>query len=229
SVWLMKDVSVLTDRNQKSAIRLLMGRTKPIDEMQYDRPGEITGEWMPEYRLERAPIAVKNPMRCRHVALISNPLPPGELTRVLQCFDVRSWKHQHIMPSCALSSSVAFVIVCVWRLPPDSRTSCHHRPAPQLAHVSHSPITLPRRGVTHMINKALLNLAWKTVRKAVRWTPLLHSEYLDSVVGARVFLKAESLQIGGSFKMRGAYFRVSRLSRQQRKRGVVAFSSGNFA
>ncbi|MBV8975480.1 MAG: threonine/serine dehydratase [Sinobacteraceae bacterium] len=80
-----------------------------------------------------------------------------------------------------------------------------------------------------MIDKALLNLAWKTVRKAVRWTPLLHSEYLDSVVGARIFLKAESLQIGGSFKMRGAYFRVSRLSRQQRQRGVVAFSSGNFA
>ncbi len=80
-----------------------------------------------------------------------------------------------------------------------------------------------------MIDKALLNLAWKTVREAVRWTPLLHSEYLDSVVGARVFLKAESLQIGGSFKMRGAYFRVSRLSAQQRQRGVVAFSSGNFA
>ena len=80
-----------------------------------------------------------------------------------------------------------------------------------------------------MIDKALLNLAWRTVRKAVRWTPLLHSDYLDSLVGARIFLKAESLQIGGSFKMRGAYFRVSRLSRQQRQRGVVAFSSGNFA
>jgi threonine dehydratase len=80
-----------------------------------------------------------------------------------------------------------------------------------------------------MIDKALLNLAWRTVRKAVRWTPLLHSDYLDSLTGARIFLKAESLQIGGSFKMRGAYFRVSRLSRRQRQRGVVAFSSGNFA
>ena len=80
-----------------------------------------------------------------------------------------------------------------------------------------------------MIDKALLDLAWDTVRGAVRWTPLLHSDYLDSVLGARVFLKAESLQIGGSFKMRGAYFRVSRLSPQQRSRGVVAFSSGNFA
>ena len=80
-----------------------------------------------------------------------------------------------------------------------------------------------------MIDKALLEQAWETVRGAVRWTPLLHSDYLDSVVGARVFLKAESLQIGGSFKMRGALFRVSRLSAEQRGRGVVAFSSGNFA
>ena len=80
-----------------------------------------------------------------------------------------------------------------------------------------------------MIDRTLLELAWKTVRGAVRWTPLLHSDYLDSLIGARVFLKAESLQIGGSFKMRGAYFRVSRLSEEQRSRGVVAFSSGNFA
>ncbi|HUA88454.1 MAG TPA: threonine/serine dehydratase [Steroidobacteraceae bacterium] len=80
-----------------------------------------------------------------------------------------------------------------------------------------------------MIDKPLLELAWRTVRKAVRWTPLLHSDYLDALIGARVYLKAESLQIGGSFKMRGAFFRVSRLSRAQRRRGVVAFSSGNFA
>ena len=83
--------------------------------------------------------------------------------------------------------------------------------------------------MTAVIDRTLLDQAWQTVRGAVRWTPLLHSDYLDSVVGARVFLKAESLQIGGSFKMRGAYFRVSRLSEQQRSRGVVAFSSGNFA
>lgn len=80
-----------------------------------------------------------------------------------------------------------------------------------------------------MIDKALLDEAWETVREAVRWTPLLHSDYLDSLIGARVYLKAESLQIGGSFKMRGAYFRVSCLSQEQRSRGVVAFSSGNFA
>jgi threonine dehydratase len=80
-----------------------------------------------------------------------------------------------------------------------------------------------------MIDKALLDAAWDTVRGVVRWTPLLRSDYVDTLIGARVYLKAESLQLAGSFKMRGACFRVSRLSRDERERGVVAFSSGNFA
>jgi threonine dehydratase len=79
------------------------------------------------------------------------------------------------------------------------------------------------------IAKPLLEAAWQAVRPVVRWTPLLRSDYVDSLVGARVFLKAESLQLAGSFKMRGACFRVSRLSADERGRGVVAFSSGNFA
>jgi threonine dehydratase len=83
--------------------------------------------------------------------------------------------------------------------------------------------------VTPTIDRPLLDAAWETVRAVVRWTPLLRSDYVDSLVGARVYLKAESLQLAGSFKMRGACFRVSRLSEAERARGVVAFSSGNFA
>jgi threonine dehydratase len=107
----------------------------------------------------------------------------------------------------------------------------HPGNVPRLEHEAASCEGLPNPGKkkTAMIDKALLEHAWRTVRGAVRWTPLLHSDYIDSVVGARVFLKAESLQIGGSFKMRGACFRVSCLSDEQRSRGVVAFSSGNFA
>src|SRR5205807_2290779 len=86
-----------------------------------------------------------------------------------------------------------------------------------------------RRSVMATIDKALLDAAWETVRPVVRWTPMLRSDHVDSLVGARVFLKAESLQLAGSFKMRGACFRVSRLSPDERGRGVVAFSSGNFA
>jgi threonine dehydratase len=63
----------------------------------------------------------------------------------------------------------------------------------------------------------------------VRETPLLSSPALDRVLGARVLVKAESLQVTGSFKMRGAYYRLTRLDADERRHGVVAFSSGNFA
>lgn len=60
-------------------------------------------------------------------------------------------------------------------------------------------------------------------------TPLLHSATLDAVAGGRVFIKAEVLQRSGSFKFRGAYNRLCRLTAEQRPAGVVAFSSGNHA
>ena len=63
---------------------------------------------------------------------------------------------------------------------------------------------------------------------AVR-TPLLSAPTLDALAGARIFVKAEPLQRTGSFKFRGAYNCLSRLSEEQRRRGVICFSSGNHA
>ncbi|MEE4350335.1 MAG: threonine/serine dehydratase [Pacificimonas sp.] len=60
-------------------------------------------------------------------------------------------------------------------------------------------------------------------------TPLIRSDALDRVTGARLFLKAECLQVTGSFKFRGAYNRLSAMTDEERARGVVAFSSGNHA
>lgn len=60
-------------------------------------------------------------------------------------------------------------------------------------------------------------------------TPLLESSLLNERLGARLLLKPEPLQRAGSFKFRGAYNRISRLDEAARKRGVVAFSSGNHA
>ena len=60
-------------------------------------------------------------------------------------------------------------------------------------------------------------------------TPLLRNEVLDRAVGAPVWIKPENLQRTGSFKMRGAWNRISRIPEAERKRGVVAFSSGNHA
>lgn len=63
---------------------------------------------------------------------------------------------------------------------------------------------------------------------AVR-TPLIYSSVLDDLAGGRVFLKPESLQVTGSFKIRGAYNLMSRLTPAQKRKGVVAWSSGNHA
>jgi len=60
-------------------------------------------------------------------------------------------------------------------------------------------------------------------------TPLVSSPVLDAATGARVFLKAETLQRTGSFKFRGAYNKLSSIAPEQRAGGVVAFSSGNHA
>jgi len=63
---------------------------------------------------------------------------------------------------------------------------------------------------------------------AVR-TPLINSPVLDDRLGARVFLKAETLQRTGSFKFRGAYNKCSSIPPEKRAAGVVAYSSGNHA
>jgi len=63
---------------------------------------------------------------------------------------------------------------------------------------------------------------------AVR-TPLINAPVLDELLGARVFLKAETMQRTGSFKFRGAYNRVSSIPAEKRAAGVVAYSSGNHA
>jgi threonine dehydratase len=60
-------------------------------------------------------------------------------------------------------------------------------------------------------------------------TPLLHSRVLSEQVGGPVYLKCENLQRTGSFKVRGAYTRIARLSGAERARGVVAASAGNHA
>src|SRR5580765_2357782 len=60
-------------------------------------------------------------------------------------------------------------------------------------------------------------------------TPVATSRTVDARTGAEIFFKCENLQRGGAFKFRGAYNALSRLSPDERRRGVVAFSSGNHA
>jgi threo-3-hydroxy-L-aspartate ammonia-lyase len=67
------------------------------------------------------------------------------------------------------------------------------------------------------------------IRPYIHRTPLLPSRSLSEKVGAEVRLKCENLQRAGSFKIRGAMNALLQLSDEERRRGVVAFSSGNHA
>ncbi len=82
-------------------------------------------------------------------------------------------------------------------------------------------VTLP---TSADVDAAAVTLAGVALR-----TPLVTSPVLDAAIGARVFLKAETLQRTGSFKFRGAYNKISSIPKERRGSGVVAYSSGNHA
>jgi len=71
--------------------------------------------------------------------------------------------------------------------------------------------------------------ARKLLRDVISETPVVHSRVLSEAVAGPVYLKCENLQRTGSFKVRGAYVRIARLSDAERARGVVAASAGNHA
>jgi threonine dehydratase len=80
-----------------------------------------------------------------------------------------------------------------------------------------------------MTDITLIEAAAARMAGHVRRTPLLHAPLLDRAAGRRIFVKAECLQITGSFKARGGWSAVSALDPQAWTRGVIAFSSGNHA
>jgi threonine dehydratase len=80
-----------------------------------------------------------------------------------------------------------------------------------------------------MIELKDVEAAAERLQGIVHRTPVITSRTLDHRAGATVLLKAENLQRGGAFKIRGAYNAISTLSEEARHGGVVAFSSGNHA
>jgi threonine dehydratase len=71
--------------------------------------------------------------------------------------------------------------------------------------------------------------ALETIRFSVDRTPLVHSRSLSLRAGVSVYLKLENLQMTGSFKVRGAFNRLERLTAAERRRGVITASAGNHA
>lgn len=70
---------------------------------------------------------------------------------------------------------------------------------------------------------------YNRIKNMINHTPIMKSSTLDQMVNANCFLKLESFQKTGSFKIRGAYNAISNLSDERKKKGVTTHSSGNFA
>jgi len=71
--------------------------------------------------------------------------------------------------------------------------------------------------------------AHERIKPHARRTPVLTSSTIDALTGAKVYFKCENLQRMGAFKFRGAFNALSQLTHDEKKRGVLAFSSGNHA
>ena len=67
------------------------------------------------------------------------------------------------------------------------------------------------------------------IRSSVLKTPLVVNEHINNLTNANVFFKLENLQWTGSFKLRGASNKLTQLNSEEKKRGIVAYSSGNHA
>ncbi len=74
-----------------------------------------------------------------------------------------------------------------------------------------------------------IEAAQRKLRKIILRTPMIYSDTFSKLTGKEVFLKLENLQKTGSFKIRGAYYKLSQLSPLMSQRGVVAASAGNHA
>ena len=71
--------------------------------------------------------------------------------------------------------------------------------------------------------------ARSVLQGVLRPTPLIHSPYLSKSCGNNVYLKPENMQVTGAYKIRGAYFKISTLTDEEKARGLVTASAGNHA
>lgn len=71
--------------------------------------------------------------------------------------------------------------------------------------------------------------ATEAVNKVILRTKLIYSDYFSDTTGNKVYLKPENMQFTGAYKVRGAYYKISTLSQEERDRGLVTASAGNHA
>ena len=71
--------------------------------------------------------------------------------------------------------------------------------------------------------------ASEIVKRVTQETKLVYSEYFSQQTGNRVYLKPENMQVTGAYKIRGAYYKISTLSSEEREKGLITASAGNHA
>ena len=71
--------------------------------------------------------------------------------------------------------------------------------------------------------------ASEIVEKVTQETKLIFSEYFSSLSGNKVYFKPENMQRTGAYKVRGAYYKISQLSDQEKEKGLITASAGNHA
>ncbi len=71
--------------------------------------------------------------------------------------------------------------------------------------------------------------ASEVVKQVVQETKLIHSDYFSHMTGNRVYFKPENMQRTGAYKLRGAYYKISTLSQEERDKGLITASAGNHA
>ncbi len=71
--------------------------------------------------------------------------------------------------------------------------------------------------------------AYETVQKVILETKLIYSDYYSDLTGNKVYLKPENMQKTGAYKIRGAYYKISTLTEEERNRGLITASAGNHA
>ena len=71
--------------------------------------------------------------------------------------------------------------------------------------------------------------AAEKVKEVTLQTNLVYSEYFSAQSGNKVYLKPENMQYTGAYKVRGAYYKISTMSEEERKKGLITASAGNHA
>lgn len=80
-----------------------------------------------------------------------------------------------------------------------------------------------------MLTRDAFEEASRVVKKVTNDTHLIYSDYFSDMTGNKVYLKPENMQVTGAYKIRGAYYKVSTMREEDRKRGLITASAGNHA